>query len=210
MCWCRGMHHPLRRRTEYRQCHLAVVQVEGALWFHPVYPGTWGICCIYHSQIESQGNRHEARQPCSWHHTTPGWQCWRNPCSCSRYCRYVFWLADGCKLAIECSTNMRKVPFVLKTLSNLPPAVCHSWSAEDFLGVLFYDGIAHLGDEHADSIVRSTPIEFHWLEGVTSCRSVIAIFRPGSNGRRYLKHTIYSIRKEQGTNFLCSILSDRA
>ena len=73
----------------------------------------------------------------------------------------MFWLADGYMLAIECSTNMRKVPFVLKTLSNLPPAVCRSWSAEDFFCVLFYDGITHLGDEHADSIVRSTPVEFH-------------------------------------------------
>ena len=73
----------------------------------------------------------------------------------------MFWLADGYMLAIECSTNMRKVPFVRKTLSNLQPAACRSWSAEDFLGVLFYDGIAHLGDEYADSIVHSTPIEFH-------------------------------------------------
>ena len=82
----------------------------------------------------------------------------------------MFWLTDGYMLAIYCSTNMRKVPFVLKTLSNLQPAVCRSWSAEDFFGVLFYDGIAHLGDEHADSIVRSTPIELHGLEGVTGCQ----------------------------------------
>ena len=71
------------------------------------------------------------------------------------------WLADSYMLAIECSTNVRKVPSVLKTLSNLPPTVCRSWSAEDFFGVLGYDGFAHLGDEHADSIVSSTPIEFH-------------------------------------------------
>ena len=73
----------------------------------------------------------------------------------------MFWLADGYMLAIECSTNMREVPSVLKTLSNLPSAICRSWSAEDILGVLVYDFFAHPGDEHADSIVRSTPIEFH-------------------------------------------------
>ena len=101
----------------------------------------------------------------------------------------MFWLADGYMLAIECSTNMRKVPSVLKTLSNLPPAVCRSWSAEDFLGVLVDDGFAHLRDEHAESLCAPRQLNsIDWKESpVARNRSVIAIFRPGSNGRRYLK-----------------------
>ena len=182
------MRHPLWRRMEYPQCHLAVVQVEGVLWFHRVYLEHGWLVVYPTVRLRARGTdmSPDSLVVCVTQHQDDNAE---EPLVVVVDTAAMFWLADGYMLAIECSTTWGKFHLSWKAwaTSRQPSAVVGVRKTSSAYSATM---ASHTSGTNMPIVLCAARQlnSIDWKESpVARNRSVMAIFRPGSNGRRNLK-----------------------